>query len=776
MAGVIRVGRPSSVYLKLIVSLAVLFSLYFFVEADQAIAAIRAIGGPSLLACLALLVVSQQLSSYRFHRLLLDAGFDVTALEAHRANIFGLLGGLLFFNIFGQGVTRSVLLERHRVPGSTVFFLTLLERATAMLVLLAGALVGAGVLYGKVPTVFGDGSSDLARVAAYGASALVLVLALGVTRRQRAQLVLFLKEISSFSILRILLATLLMHASMLACYVIVAINVAPAMKLGLSVSASIIVMLAAALPISFAGWGFRELSASLAYAQAGATAEQGLVTGAVIGVLSIVALVGNAAWLQWRSADEPRPTAQPGPTAGVVSTALERPSYWLIGLGTAFLVYFNVRIPTNSGELTVNLGDPLAIIGAIVLALVMFQARSVSVFWRNRQLMIALAAVSLVLAAGLIHGYAVYGRIDWAIYNRFLGWFLLLAYAGCGALLVAVSGKLGFEAICRVVVAAGVGLSLMEFAMVLLAGFGILPIHGGYARAEGMAGNANAFAFQLQTALIALIAGNWFRKSDAGVWPILSAAALLLGLWMAGSRASFGALALTIPFVLTMAYRRGALAGGLKKLGLAAVVALAFAFCLPQFWSFGLPISVGSVPGFLVNGSTSIVTGPEAERFESILGGLSLWLEHPVFGAGLGAYIHEHLLQTGVPLVVHNSLAWVAGELGAVGIVAYGYLLFAIIAPVLAMPARERDTPQYVLAGVLVAFAIVSLAHDILYQRLLWLVIGASAALPCVLRQALGAVDKLRPDAAYAVGGDDDRLVASAVPAAAPCLEHQHRP
>jgi hypothetical protein len=71
-------------------------------------------------------------------------------------------------------------------------------------------------------------------------------------------------------------------------------------------------------------------------------------------------------------------------------------------------------------------------------------------------------------------------------------------------------------------------------------------------------------------------------------------------------------------------------------------------------------------------------------------------LDHPVFGAGLGAFRNQMILTLdGLPLVIHSTAVWLLAELGIVG-----FLIFA-----------ESFTPG-----------------DMLYQRTFWLLIGAALA------------------------------------------------
>jgi hypothetical protein len=708
--------------IRLLLSISILVALFSFVDLGKIVTAFREIGVLPLLSGLGFLFLSQHLSSVRFGYLLADNGFKVPPHDVYRANIFGLIGGMFFFNIFGQGITRSVLLNRYCVPQSTVFFLTLLERATALLVLFTGAVAGAAILFGRLPVSLDNNALYLPHFAIYGVCAAGCAVVFGLTRRQRRHAWLFLRNLMSASMRRLLLVTLAIHAATLASYVIVALNVAPIVRVGSSTAASMITMLVASLPISFAGWGFRELSASLAFSAIGATAEQGFAVGVVIGVLSILALIANAAWLNWGPLfRHPLGLRLRAPAKPVV---LERPTYWLVALGATFAAFFDIRIPTNTGELTVNLGDPISIIGGIVMMGLMLQARSMSRFFRVRNLMLAIGGVSTVLAAGLLHSYLIYGPIDWAIYNRFFGWFLLLAYLASGALVVAVSGRLGFSTFSKILASTAVGLVVIDLIGRLLIDAHVLSADALPFYAEGMALNRNAYAFQLLMAFVVLVGSATFRSAARmSRWPTWFAGVLLTGLWLAGSRAAYGALAAAILVLLAAVWGMEDYYVFVRRLGRASIIALVF-----------IALASGAHLSDLTSGAhLGLITNVEPDRIESIVGGLIMWRDHVLLGAGLGAYIHEHILQTKIPLVIHNSELWIAAELGIVGLCVYAYLLWTVTSPAVRTFRAEIHDSHVVLLGCLGAFAIMSLAHDVLYQRLLWIVVGAAIGAHCSL-------------------------------------------
>ena len=115
------------------------------------------------------------------------------------------------------------------------------------------------------------------------------------------------------------------------------------------------------------------------------------------------------------------------------------------------------------------------------------------------------------------------------------------------------------------------------------------------------------------------------------------------------------------------------------------------------------------------------------ERMSSILGGLRLFVEHPIFGAGLGAFRNQMIfVASSQPLLIHSTTVWLLAELGIIG-----FLVFAI--PAIYVFANEwvharKDPPSTLIILCFVAFAAMATPADMLYQRTFWLLIGTGLA------------------------------------------------
>jgi hypothetical protein len=114
----------------------------------------------------------------------------------------------------------------------------------------------------------------------------------------------------------------------------------------------------------------------------------------------------------------------------------------------------------------------------------------------------------------------------------------------------------------------------------------------------------------------------------------------------------------------------------------------------------------------------------DSEHWTSMVQGLQLFLESPLFGSGLGIYIYGQLKQFGKPLLIHSSAIWLLAETGLVG-----FLAFAVpFARILAVEWQRRKMGDFggqLVVMTLVAFAVTSMVHELLYQRPIWLLLGA---------------------------------------------------
>jgi hypothetical protein len=289
---------------------------------------------------------------------------------------------------------------------------------------------------------------------------------------------------------------------MMMAYVLASHALSPQTPIAGLVATSAIVMFAASVPISLAGWGVREMSAVVALGAIGVAPQAAFLAAVIVGAGSMLAMVTVAA------------IALPGSILNVTKTenyaASQHIDYarglvWVVPIATAILVFFQVYVPIGSGTLlNVNLADPLAILGGVLFVLMHWQKRQLPQ-WRYRYFNAAIVAASLVLTLSLFIGAARFGWTDWAVVNRYWGWYILLAYAGCGALITKDSGAEGLRILLLTFAGAGAAIAVLEIVLLALNHLGLqltLPLTP--FALDGFSLNHNFFAFQLLMALAAV--------------------------------------------------------------------------------------------------------------------------------------------------------------------------------------------------------------------------------------------------------------------------------
>ncbi len=710
---------------QIILTLALVCFVIFNYGADSISQGLGKIPLLSYGLALTFIAVTFFLSSVRFFLILRDLGLKQTFATSFYINTMSLLGSLIAFNYFGQSLTRYSLLSHVDRSPAMAFILTGLERAVALVSLFFMALVSAFWLFGSVHVEISKGGPVLFLFFN------LLVVFLGVAWLGIRRQLTLIRRVSLSAIFgplfRISLLTIVMHISMLSAFLVLARELVLDESLIVLAAVSAIVMLASALPISFAGWGVRELSAAFTFDFVGLEPESGLTLGFAVGLLSLVALTINlilAFFFRQSPSEVPIAVSNSG-RVGILFTKLLS---WGVPVLVATLIVFQMMFATDTGWVTLNLADPFAIVGGITFVVLAFAVRGWNTIWKIPNVNLALIAGTVATGLAFIHGWSLFGVTEWAFYNRLLGWFLLLCYLLTGALIAQGVGRIGLNAMARVYIVACAFIIITELFFRLWAHTVGLDFRNFYAGTvfpgfSGMIGNPNAFGLQLVLAMAIGLSGNffWIGRHGSAIQRI-SLGVIFAGIVFTGSRAS--ALALIVIVLGVLLLRRIPIRQLLSTIGVGLVIVLVV-----------LAVNSGGTqsgvqPKSFVGLDRLGLVQPD--RMESLIVGWDMFVSHPIFGTGLGAYMEWHLRKTGKPWVIHNSYLWLLAEFGIVG-----FLAFLIIpANVFLWVWRNRegkwewDWTMVAGIGCLVAFGVMSLAHELVYQRVVWFMFGAMFAVP----------------------------------------------
>ena len=646
---------------------------------------------------LSITVVGFGLAALRLRTIASDFGYALSFRQSVATVSLGLVGGFVFFQLIGQLVARGAYLARRNIPMSGTVLITGNERIGAALVSAAMACAGALYLFGTLSIDY-----QLSPVRLFLGLAIVFATSAVLWRADIARAVNAITPSVVFRGVRSVALSGIVQLATMAAYVVASHAVAPDVPLASLAAASAIVMFAASMPISVAGWGLRELSAVAALSFVGVPRDGALMVAILIGAASMLLAIclALASGLPGGENRAVGPVDQ--------STGADRyiePLLKLLALLATVLIFFQVHLPTASSTINANLADPVAMIGGLIFLYAIYRNGSPS--WRLSGLNRHIAACTVVMTLGLFIGARHVGWTQWAVTNKYLGWFILLAYGATGALCIKAASDKLFDAFVLA------GSTIIIFGIVEFiyrwSFDGTASVHF-----SGFAENPNSFAFQCLMVLAAALA----LKRNVLAYVAIA----ILGLWLSGSRVA--AVSGCMVLIVSAIFRRSTREFILKSIFIAFAGAATVVLM-----SFTLGHDCATSASFICNASNPF-SGPRmhsiAQHFDLLRDAWSMFTNHPIFGAGLGTFIETWVGPQ--KLVVHSTPLWLLAEFGLVGFLAFSIPVLRLLwQEVRLYSGNDRAGTFIVLA--LVAFLSMSLLHEILYQRSFWFLMGAALAM-----------------------------------------------
>lgn len=699
------IGRSRRAFVTVLVCLAALLVAWQQIEVDTLRAAVMRMSVVPTAIAFAMLTAGALISSLRLRSIAADVGAGLTVRDAIIAMSLGQVAGALSVQFFGQIAARSAFLAPRGFTLPANVAIAIYERFVAVTVCASLAIAGAWVLFGHIVLDLDSGGRQFLHIV-FGVTAAALSGAIfGWGRRT----LLFLKPLWNRRMLkavgRIAVLTLAIQATTATAYVVIAHSLAPEINLFQLVAASLVVMFAASLPISFAGWGIREISAIFALNAIGVPTPAALLTAVLVGILALLATAvlgaAAAATPQRIGRDEHALTLSETPPLDFAALLA-----WVIPVAAATAIFFQIHIPTGRGQLNVNLADPLAILGGAVFAWTLASGRY-RYPWRLSHLAWHAGLATAVILAAFAYGWISFGWTEWAFFNKLVGWFILLCYFGCGALIVGAAQTQGLMTLLRTFVASGAAIVLFD-----LIGAGVKLIDPDYLLTQGhiqivgFAQNRNAFSFQLLLLMAATIVA--FRGT--AIFVLLTI--IGLGIYFSGSRAGFGGL-IVIAGTLVCFLRMP------RSVVVKSIIVAAGSICAAAVAAKMIAMSVSGADAFQ---PWSFNNDYDANvRWQSLSDGLAMFLQSPLVGAGLGAFMNAN----GGTLQIHSTPIWLLAETGLIGLIIFATPAIRLF--VASWREGRADPIAAMTVSVLLAFALMSSVHEMMYQRVLWLLLGAAA-------------------------------------------------
>ncbi|WP_034102671.1 O-antigen ligase family protein [Pseudomonas lurida] len=162
----------------------------------------------------------------------------------------------------------------------------------------------------------------------------------------------------------------------------------------------------------------------------------------------------------------------------------------------------------------------------------------------------------------------------------------------------------------------------------------------------------------------------------------------------------------------------------LRKIGILTTVIITVIVVLFTKHSF----MSGDSEHFNLLNATPNFTGTSSDTARTVLinSVITEWLKQPIFGQGLGYYFEKSNELVGFKVTIHNTLLWLLTEFGIVGA---GIFLAALIG--IGWQLKKNINIGYrnkAVTLLLMTFIIMSLFHEVLYQRIFWFMFGALIA------------------------------------------------
>lgn len=743
-----------------LISLGSLVATLYFVGIDTVIDTLGSIHWSSIVVAAVLVLANSLLSLVRFRSVLAGLGFRPSWRSLFFAHSIGQVSNQIFLNIIGQSLSRAAALATDGVPFSASVIATYWERIQAAAILFLLSLVSVWYLFVNIHFDLLPAGFSLLSVLATLAVVAVVILATvlrpaGLLEGLPTSLRAASRQWPS------VLITLLAHACMLGAYLSLLWGIGVTRLDGEVIAALIIVMFTSSLPISFSGWGIRELSAAQALGAIGIDDSAAVASAVAIGLLYlflvvIFAVVSTLIVMRHRK----KYAAQKTQPAAVMTSGI---NWGTVGITIgcmlcAMLLFFQLRIPVRGGELTANVADLISLTSLGLAPFFLWR------YWHAlplpKLLLAGLAAVTLLFAASLAYGYSRFGWTSWAFLNRGLGWLIILGYVTTGVA-IALTTDRHRRLLLSTFIATGSTIAVLQLGLMIAALAGIrfhqdifsLPL-------KAYAGNTNAFAVQMVMTSAAAISA-WhlgiFGRHRYLLSLILSVACAAI--YFCHSRAGLGMILilLTTMILFPAQGRRRDLLPSL----IWSLATLLLCTQLHEIYAILVPAVAKAVAFFTSSAATDAAyvqqltallqvnierQSGDLERWTSITDGWAMWLERPVFGSGLGAYMHHYLSTTGGPLVIHSVPVWLLAETGLVGLLAvagtFGIAMWHAFRGMARPKTAEADSAGWSvgLLAALVCLGAAAIVHDFFFQRSFWFLLGLLAALPNSDRAA-GAPD-----------------------------------
>lgn|GEM_PF-6266545 len=237
-----------------------------------------------------LFLMTVMLSFLRIWIILRDFGHQLSFMGVVKACVAGNIGALFFIPVFGQIAGRQFYLNKLGVSAIENSAASGYERVVAGAVSATFAVIGFFYLY-DWKVVEGAGLVNFIIFVIAAVVALALFYRLIILDVEKRAIKVYSSWRNIFLLFRVGLIVSLGMVLMMMCFALMFSVALPTAGYLEIVSVAFIVSFLASLPVSFGGWGLREVSSMFFVAYLGGAAEAGLAASLFIGLISMAVVL-----------------------------------------------------------------------------------------------------------------------------------------------------------------------------------------------------------------------------------------------------------------------------------------------------------------------------------------------------------------------------------------------------------------------------------------------------------------------------------------------------
>ncbi len=701
-------------YVALLVSLIIIVTVFLLIDLDEFYRSLEEFPLTAIVSVFILFFLNSFVVMFRYWRVLGHFGYVVDFTSVVKASVSGNIASLLMVPLVGQVAGRQVILNKAGITAAENAAIAAYERflvgsLSGLLALLGGAFMFSSRMDEYMKAV------PFLEIALIVAASLVIFLRFLIGAREK----LILSRLVSFKTLinaaEVCLVTVFSSFLVLSSFYLLLGFVLPEVDYLTVLSAAAIVSFLAGLPVSFGGWGLREVSSIYFVSFLGGTAAGALAASVLLGLISTsaVLILFPLLFLRDKNGDcSSRKISEK--TSDTLN--LEDAAVWCLTLMVGVLVFFQLHVQFGDGHLNLNLADPFAILAFSIVILNFALKREVPK-WNVPGFNRCLLFISFAYAYSYFVGFFSFGSTGWAS-GKFVGWVVILGYLFAGYLVVKHFQRSGFLKLSQLMLITITIILVVNIVMWVLHVNAIYVFDNFHYILEAYSGNRNALAFQILIVFCLALAFSpiYMRLAESGGCInllSLSLSIMVAAVLITASRSAVG----TLFFVLAVAFAFG-MVRRIYLFNVACVGVLIFAIAhYGLFVLNALFFSGGALADLPISSESS-----DSARWALMVESFNMWIENPIFGAGLGAFYYNSSELIGFSVVVHNTTLWLLAEFGLVG-----FLVF--IAPFIlmfkyAIIGCNKRFVSNALILLLLVFSLMSLFHEVFYQRTFWLALG----------------------------------------------------